>query len=279
MIYALEQINNDNKLLPGITIGADIKDTCSSVDFAIRKCLNFSFVKRNMETFMCDRTLKHEPRTVAIIGLGTSDAAMAVTNFAGLFYVPVVSYSSSSRLLSNRIRFKYFLHTVSSDTLMARTVIDVLRALKWNFVHVLYSNTDYGRSAVETFEHFLASSLGAKIGLAVKRTFTKRTSAREINVFLTDMQAEKNLKAKAVLLFATIEVTEFILNYFDVLNMRDYVFISTDHFSGPINRFQSSREMLRRIVGVTPQRGRANNFVKYLERFKENCADCPWLEE
>lgn len=163
MIYALEQINNDNKLLPGITIGADIKDTCSSVDFAIRKCLNFSFVKRNMETFMCDRTLKHEPRTVAIIGLGTSDVAMAVTNFAGLFYVPVASYSSSSRLLSNRIRFKYFLHTVSSDTLMARTVIDVLRALKWNFVHVLYSDTDYGRSAVETFEHVLASSLGAKI--------------------------------------------------------------------------------------------------------------------
>lgn len=116
-----------------------------------------------METFMCDRTLKHEPRTVAIIGLGTSDVAMAVTNFAGLFYVPVASYSSSSRLLSNRIRFKYFLRTVSSDTPMARTVIDVLRALKWNFVHVLYSDTDYGRSAVETFEHVLASSLGAKI--------------------------------------------------------------------------------------------------------------------
>lgn len=93
------------------------------------------------------------------------------------------------------------------------------------------------------------------------------------------MQAEKNLKAKAVLLFATIEDTEFILNYFDVLNVRDYVFISTDHFSGPINRFQSSRKMLRRIVGVTPQRGRANNFMKYLEHFKENCADCPWLEE
>ena len=282
MMYAVEQINNDLKLLPGITIGADIKDSCSSVDFAVRQCLNFSFVKKNMESLMCDRTrsVKNDPaKTVAIIGLGSSDVAMAVTNFAGLFYVPVVSHSSSSRLLSNRIRFKYFLRTVSSDTLMARAVVDFLRALKWNFVHVLYSDTDYGRSAVETFEHVLAASPGAKICVAVKSTFTKHMSTREISGFLEGIQAPQNLKAKAVLLFTTIEDTELILNHFDELKMKDYVFISTDHYTGPTNRFQSSREMLRRVVGVTPQHGRAEKFVKYMERFKENCTDCPWLQE
>lgn len=281
MIYALEQINNDWKILPGITIGTDIKDTCSSVDFAVRKCLNFSFVKKNVEGSMCQqsRSHEHDPTTVAIVGLGSTDVAMAVTNFAGLFYVPVVSYASSSRLLSNRIRFKYFLRTVSSDTLMARAVVDFLRALKWNFVHVLYSDTDYGRSAVETFEHVLAASSGAKICLAVKRTFIKHTRDWEIKGFLADIQAKQNAKAKAVLLFTTIEDTELILNYFDALEMKDYVFISTDHYSGPTSRFQSSREMLRRIVGVTPQHGRAEKFVKYLEGSKANCTDCPWLEE
>ena len=280
MKYAVEQINNDLNLLPGIAIGADIKDSCSSVDFAIRQCLNFSFVKKNMESLMCDQTrnVKNDPKTVAIIGLGSSDVAMAVTNFAGLFYVPVVSYSSSSRLLSNRIRFKYFLRTVSSDTLMARAVVDFLRALKWNFVHVLYSDTDYGRSAVETFEHVLAASPGTKICLAVKSAFTKHMSNREISGFLADIQAQQNLQAKAVLLFTTIEDAELILKHFDALKVKDYVFISTDHYTGPTNRFQSSPEMLRRIVGVTPQHGHAEKFVKYLERFKENCTDCPWLQ-
>lgn len=284
MLYALERINNDLKILPGITIGADIKDTCSSVDFAIRKCLNFSFVKKNMENLMCERTrpkrsLAHEPMTVAIVGLGTSDVAMAVANFAGLFYVPVVSYSSSSRLLSNRIRFKYFLRTISSDTLMARAVIDFLRALKWNFVHVLYSDTDYGRSAIETFEHVLSASTGAKICLAVKRTFTQHTNSREIEGFLDEIQAKQNAKAKAVLLFTTIEDTELILKYFDNLGMKDYVFIATDHYTGPINRFHGSREMLRRIVGVTPRKGSAEEFVKYIERFNHSNSLCPWLEE
>lgn len=285
MLYALEQINNDMKILPGITIGADIKDTCSSVDFAIRRCLNFSFVKKNMEKNMCERTrpkrsLEHDPMAVAIIGVGSSDVAMAVANFAGLFYVPVLSYASSSRLLSNRIRFKYFLRTISSDTLMARAVIDFLRALKWNFVHVLYSDTDYGRSAIETFEHVLLASTGAKICLAVKRTFTaQHTDSQEIKGFLADIQAKQNAKAKAVLLFTTVEDTELILKYFDDLEMKDYVFIATDHYIGPINRFHSSREMLRRIVGVTPHKGRAEEFVKYFERFKASNNGGPWLEE
>ena len=284
MLYALEQINNDLKILPGITIGADIKDTCSSVDFAIRKCLNFSFVKRNMENLRCERTrpkrsLAHDPTTVAIVGLGTSDVAMAVANFAGLFYVPVVSYASSSRLLSNRIRFKYFLRTISSDTLMARAVIDFLRALRWNFVHVLYSDTDYGRSAIETFEHVLSASTGAKICLAVKRTFTQHTNTREIEGFLAEMRAKQNAQAKAVLLFTTMEDTELILKYFENREMKDYVFIATDHFTGSMNRFHSSREMLRRIVGVTPHKGPAEDFVKYFESFNDSKSVCPWLDE
>ena len=113
----------------------------------------------------------------------------------------------------------------------------------------------------------------------MKRTFIKHTRDREIKGFLADIQAKQNAKAKAVLLFTTIEDTELILNYFDALEMKDYVFISTDHYSGPTSRFQSSREMLRRIVGVTPQHGRAEKFVKYLEGSKANCTDCPWLEE
>ena len=284
MLYAVEQINNDLKILPGITIGADIKDSCSSVDFAIRKCLNFSFVKKNMESLMCEntrlkRSLQHDPMTVAIVGLGTSDVAMAVANFAGLFYVPVLSYASTSRLLSNRIRFKYFLRTVSSDTLMARVVIDFLRALKWNFVHVLYSDTDYGRSAIETFEHVLSASAGTKICLAVKGSFTQHTHSREIKGFLADMRARQNAKAKAVLLFTTLEDTELILNYFDNLGMKEYVFIATDHFTGPTNRFRGSREGLRRIVGVTPHKGSTEEFAEYFERYNGSASGCPWLKE
>lgn len=45
ILYAVDQINNDETLLPGITIGVDIKDTCNSVDHTIRESLKFEFVR------------------------------------------------------------------------------------------------------------------------------------------------------------------------------------------------------------------------------------------
>ena len=46
MLMAVQQINDNDNLLPGIKIGVDIMDTCGSVDYAVRQSLNFSFVKR-----------------------------------------------------------------------------------------------------------------------------------------------------------------------------------------------------------------------------------------
>ncbi len=46
MLMAVRQINANAELLPGIKIGVDIKDTCGSVDFAVRESLNFSFVRK-----------------------------------------------------------------------------------------------------------------------------------------------------------------------------------------------------------------------------------------
>lgn len=45
MLFALELINNSTHLLPNITLGADIKDTCGSVDYAIMECLDFDFIR------------------------------------------------------------------------------------------------------------------------------------------------------------------------------------------------------------------------------------------
>ena len=45
MLYAVELINNDTALLPNMTLGVDIKDTCGSVDYAIMESLSFDFIR------------------------------------------------------------------------------------------------------------------------------------------------------------------------------------------------------------------------------------------
>ncbi|XP_001625662.2 metabotropic glutamate receptor 2 [Nematostella vectensis] len=255
MFHAVEEINKRQDLLPGISIGVDIKDTCNSVDFAIRKSLNFSFIVENIQTGVCPSAkplgTPHRAQTIALIGPASSDVAMAVTNLAGLFYVPVVDYLSSSRLLSNRIRFKYFLRTIASDSLLSRAIVDLLRVFRWNFIHVLYSDTDYGRSAIETFEYVLKlASNNVKICFATKDSFTFHSPEMHFKTVLSNIR--KFPRAKAVLLFTTIQDTEVLLNHFHSENMNDSFFIASDYFSGPINQFFTSHEMLRRLIGVVP---------------------------
>ena len=45
MLYAVNLINNDSTLLPKVTLGVDIKDTCGSVDYAIMESLSFDFIR------------------------------------------------------------------------------------------------------------------------------------------------------------------------------------------------------------------------------------------
>lgn len=110
ILYPVDQINQSPELLPGIKLGVEIRDTCNSVQF--------SFLKqayRRVEGFQCigkDPTALNSTRkTVAIVGAAYSGITMAVTSLAGLFYIPVVSYASTSRLLEDRSRFKYFLNS------------------------------------------------------------------------------------------------------------------------------------------------------------------------
>ena len=46
LMYAVNLINSDATVLPDLTLGVDIKDTCGSVDYAIMESLSFEFIRR-----------------------------------------------------------------------------------------------------------------------------------------------------------------------------------------------------------------------------------------
>lgn len=88
-------------------------------------------------------------RTAAIVGAAFSGVTMATASLTGLFHVPVISYASTSRLLSDRSRFQYFYRTVPSDNLQAQAITSLLHEFRWHFVIVLASDNEYGRSGVQ----------------------------------------------------------------------------------------------------------------------------------
>lgn len=67
MLYALDQINNDPDILPGVTIGAVILDTCSSDTYALDQSMEFVRSYMNKVTSLRATILSRPPATVCLL--------------------------------------------------------------------------------------------------------------------------------------------------------------------------------------------------------------------
>lgn len=92
MIFAIEEINSSPALLPNMTLGYRIFDTCNTVSKALEATLSFVAQNKidslNLDEF-CNCS-QHIPSTIAVVGATGSGISTAVANLLGLFYIPQV---------------------------------------------------------------------------------------------------------------------------------------------------------------------------------------------
>lgn len=93
MMYAVDQINKDQDLLPNITLGVRILDTCSRDTYALEQSLTFvqALIEKDATDVRCangDSPIFTKPdRISAVIGAAASSVSIMVANILRLFKV------------------------------------------------------------------------------------------------------------------------------------------------------------------------------------------------
>ena len=93
MMYALDQINQDDTLLPNITLGARILDTCSRDTYALEQSLAFvqALIQKDTSDIRCSNgeppIIRKPERVVGVIGASASSVSIMVANILRLFEV------------------------------------------------------------------------------------------------------------------------------------------------------------------------------------------------
>ena len=285
MLFTMDMLNEGrlkDTVLPNITIGMDIKDTCTSEDYAVRESLNFTFIRGAHMQHQCSgqRKKERDRPTVAVVGAAYSGVSMAVTNLCGLFYVPVVSYASTSRLLSNKVRFRYFLRTVPSDMLQARVMADLVRSMNWNYVIALSSDTEYGRSGIEAFKEAVASFRNEyDICIPIDEKFTKRSSPSKFTAIFEAM--EFHPKAKVIILYAELHDADFLLQKFrETKGLKNYIFIASDAWADSEKVLKDREHILDGMFGVVPEVVQIKEFNEYFVDFTDRRRKRnPWMRK
>ncbi|KAJ8256760.1 hypothetical protein COCON_G00189120 [Conger conger] len=161
MLYTLDRINADNDLLPNITLGCEIRDSCWHSAVALEQSIEFirdSLVSSEEEEGMarCAESgatpMRGKKPIVGVIGPGSSSVAIQVQNLLQLFNIPQIAYSATSMDLSDKSLYKYFMRVVPSDAQQARAMVDIVKRYNWSYVSAIHTEGNYGESGMEAFK-------------------------------------------------------------------------------------------------------------------------------
>uniref|UniRef100_A0A667X6B6 G-protein coupled receptors family 3 profile domain-containing protein n=1 Tax=Myripristis murdjan TaxID=586833 RepID=A0A667X6B6_9TELE len=158
MAFAIDEINRNSNLLPNVTLGYSLYDSCAILGVAFRAVL--SMMSGQGDQFLLDNNCTAPPPVLGIVGDSSSTRSIAISAVLGLYRVPMVSYFATCSCLSDRQRFPSFFRTIPSDAFQVRAMLQILKRFGWTWVGLLISDNDYGLNAARSLQSDLAQSGG-----------------------------------------------------------------------------------------------------------------------
>uniref|UniRef100_A0A3Q3MJS5 Extracellular calcium-sensing receptor-like n=1 Tax=Mastacembelus armatus TaxID=205130 RepID=A0A3Q3MJS5_9TELE len=150
MIFAIEEINNSTDLLPGISLGYKMYDTCGAVARSVR--VGLALANGNEAVSAPSEEQCTKPAQVqAIIGETSSSPCMAIATVIGPFYIPMISHFATCACLSDKTKYPSFLRTIPSDYYQSRALAQLVKHFGWTWVGAIRTNDDYGNNGMATF--------------------------------------------------------------------------------------------------------------------------------
>nr|XP_020655657.1 taste receptor type 1 member 1-like [Pogona vitticeps] len=166
MRFAVEEINNSSCLLPNLTLGYEIYDSCTS---STNMYATLSLLSKDREGCIGHQQVEVDanyaqylPKAVAAVGPDSSDEAVLTASLLGIFRIPVVSYEASSPVLSLKYLYPSFLRTIPPDYMQVCALIHLLEAFNWTWVAVVASNNNYGIQGLQKLHE-----RSARVGICI----------------------------------------------------------------------------------------------------------------
>lgn len=292
IIFALRDAKK-RKLIPEeITLGYEIRDTCNSVRVAQRHTLDIvveatKFERSNQKinkninesdgSKVSNLTQVYKQSSeslIAVVGAGNSEISVAVNRLLSAFNIPQIGFASTSRYLSDKLRFPSFFRTVPSDTYQVQGLLALFEKLTWNYVGLLVSDGDYGRPLADSFRTF-----AKRKGMCIPydRLVPFQVSQMNAKSIVRDLSAKTNIEVIVILL--PEPDVETLLSAMLEIGLNNKTLIASDSWSKAIKDVRFSK-IVEGTLGLAHYYEQIAKFEDYFLGLKPNTNTWnPWFNE
>ncbi|XP_026153822.1 extracellular calcium-sensing receptor-like [Mastacembelus armatus] len=249
MAFAVEEINHNSTLLPGVKLGYRIFDCCGQYPWALKEALSV----------VGGHTQSDQPVNL-IIGAPSSTLGMMFSKMLGPLSVPVISYSASCPCLSDRHQFPNFFRTIPSDIYQARAIAQLALRFHWTWIGAVLENGDYGRLAIQVFQK---ETEGKGVCLEFIETVYRETIVNDARRVALTIQAST---VRVILIFCWYTDVKKLFVELAKRNVTGRQFIASEVWStsDDLLKDPAVSEMASGVLGVAIRSAAIPGFENYL---------------
>ena len=262
MLFAIDLVNANETLLPNITLGFDIRDTCFSDKIGQDEAFDLITAGNQLDAEACISTnmgsTNASATTVGMVGPGASRVSIPVAGLGRLFQVLTVSFGSTSPKLSNRERYPFFYRTVPSDKFQAQAMVDLILHFNWTEISIIYVEDAYGVSlALELLNQAIAKNICIDVYKEIGDNFGMK-DYQELAETLLDSHAD------IVVLIAHEQNVEHLLVAITASSpQRRFTWIGSDGWARRPSLAHMFNETMAGYYGIAPHAPHVPSFDDY----------------
>ncbi|XP_061072474.1 extracellular calcium-sensing receptor-like [Conger conger] len=255
MIFTIEEINNRTDLLPGVTLGYKIYDSCISTIFSLRAAMA---LMNGYEETLSDTSCSTPAVVQAIIGESVSTNSIAIAATVGLFQIPLISHFSTCACLSNRKEFPSFFRTIPSDYYQSRALAQMVKHFGWTWIGAVRSDNDYGNNGMATF-----IKAAQQEGICIE--YSEKFHITEHEKLLKVVDVIKRGTAKVIVAFFSQVEMKSLLEQLTLQNITGLQMVGSESWITEYNlATQTSYRILGGSIGFAITKGKINGFKEFI---------------
>ncbi|XP_072034349.1 metabotropic glutamate receptor 3-like [Amphiura filiformis] len=261
--YAMDKVNADPDVFPGIKLGVTIMDSCSQAVIATRQLAGV--------LGQTVASLESTGPTVGILGPGTDEVAKQVVDeITAPSGLTTVSYGNAP----SAIQSSNFFQTSPSLDAQVRVIARLLADLDWYYTGIVYSSSTYGKTGYDAFIT-VANEYGICIGLA--KEIPANAMQPDYDVIITDLFKSQDLNI--IVTFVSEYEARRLLITEHLFGFDRFSWVGTETWTADAELFEGFENSAHGSLIVAPAIGDLTELQAYLSAMpvQDVLASNPWI--